>query len=293
MDVVITYVDGQDPLWREDYARFVGKKMLGKRFRDWGTLPYLFRALERNLPFVRKVHLLVARESQVPSWINRSEVDVVLHSDIIPPEHLPLFNASSIEMFLHLIPDLDEEFIYLNDDCFPVLPLLERDFFRDGKAVNWMKRQLLVLGNPFRYMTRRASNFARDAAALAPSPFYVRQQHTAAPMLRSSSEELFNCRSEEILSTLSRVREPQNYNQYIFVDYMYFKGRTFRKKISNRHFSLAVANVDKICRFIADPDRAFVCINDVEMSDEKFAASRSRILAAFDSVFPQKSRFEL
>lgn len=293
MDIVITYVDGNDPLWREDYGKFVGKKILGKRYRDWGTLKYLFRGIERNMPFIRKVHLLVARESQVPAWVNREVVDVVLHSDVIPPDQLPLFNASSIEMFLHRIPDLDEEFIYLNDDCFPMLPLVEKNFFCDGKAVNWMKRQILVLGNPFRVMTRRASNFARGAAGMSRSLVYVRQQHTAAPMLKSSCEELFTKRNTEIMSTLSRVREPQNYNQYIFVDYMFFKGRTVRKKISNRHFSLAVAKIDGICSFIAAPDRAFVCINDVEMSDDKFKASKARILGAFDSVFPEKSRFEL
>ena len=43
MNAVVTYVDGLDPLWREDYIRTVGPSILNKRFRDWGTLKYHFR----------------------------------------------------------------------------------------------------------------------------------------------------------------------------------------------------------------------------------------------------------
>ena len=123
MDAVITFVDGLDPLWQADYAAWHGGKApLAKRFRDWGTLPYLLRGIERFMPFVEKVHLVVARESQVPQWVSDQEVHVVLHRDIIPEEFLPMFNSCSIEMFLHRIPGLSEEFLYFNDDMFPVAP---------------------------------------------------------------------------------------------------------------------------------------------------------------------------
>ena len=46
MDAIVTYVDGLDPLWQMDYESKVGKKILDKRFRDWGTLKYHFRGLD-------------------------------------------------------------------------------------------------------------------------------------------------------------------------------------------------------------------------------------------------------
>ena len=55
MDIVITYVNGMDPVWRNEYESVVGKQLLSKRYRDWGTLPFLFRAIEKNVPFVRNV----------------------------------------------------------------------------------------------------------------------------------------------------------------------------------------------------------------------------------------------
>ena len=120
MDIVITYVNGLDPLWQQDYQQHTNIPILEKRFRDWGTLQYLFRCIEINMPFIRKVHLIVARESQIPQWLNQDTVNVVLHKDIIPEQYLPTFNCNPIEMNLHRIKGLDEEFIYFNDDIFPV-----------------------------------------------------------------------------------------------------------------------------------------------------------------------------
>ena len=135
MDIVITYVNGLDPVWQREYEEHTNQPVLEKRFRDWGTLRYLFRGIEFNMPFIRKVHLVVARDSQVPEWINRDEVHIVLHKDIIPAEHLPTFNSNTIEMHLHRIEDLDEEYLYFNDDIFPMKPCRPTDFFRGGKGV--------------------------------------------------------------------------------------------------------------------------------------------------------------
>ena len=66
MDIVITYVNGLDPVWQKDYEQHTNQPVLEKRFRDWGTLRYLFRGIEMNMPFIRKVHLVVSHESQVP-----------------------------------------------------------------------------------------------------------------------------------------------------------------------------------------------------------------------------------
>ena len=63
--------------------------------------------------------------------------------------------------------------------------------------------------------------------------------------------------------------------------------------MSNRHFSTAVASVDKVCGFIAEPTADFVCINDVNMSEDKFQVFRDRLLEAFAAALPVKSRFEL
>lgn len=88
------------------------------------------------MPFVKTVHLVVSNIEQVPAWIDKSKVHVVLHKEIIPACLLPTFNSTTIEMFLHKIPGLAEHFIYSNDDTFPFKTMDAYGFFNaDGLPV--------------------------------------------------------------------------------------------------------------------------------------------------------------
>lgn len=290
MDAVITYVDGLDPQWAADYAAVIGHAPLAKRFRDWGTLPYLLRGIEKFMPFVENVHLVVARKSQVPAWVS-NKVHVVLHSDIMPADQLPCFNSCSIEMFLHRIPGLSEQFLYFNDDMFPVAPCRAEDFFPDGKCAMGFAK-CLGARTLYRKQTQNSDRLARKALGLKPGCLYRRPQHCSSPMLRSASEDVFKAVEGDILAQVSRTRTPENVNQYVFLDYMFYSGRAIHRRLSNKHLSLAVSSAGKIEKFLAAPTRSQVCINDVEMSDAQYQALRPRILAAFDRLLPEKSRFE-
>lgn len=292
MDAVITYVDGLDPLWQADYAAWHdGKAPLAKRFRDWGTLPFLLRGIESNMPFIEKVHLVVARESQVPSWVNRETVHVVLHEEIMPEGCLPCFNSCSIEMFLHRIPGLSEEYLYFNDDMFPVAPCSAGDFFVDGRCATGFAR-CFGANTLYRKQTRSSDRLARKALGLRPGLSFRRPQHCPSPMLKSACEKACEAVETEILSRLSRLRTPSNTNQYFFMDYCFYSGRALNRRLSNKHLSLAVNSAGKIEAFLSAPTRKLCCINDVEMPDEQYRHLRERMLKAFGRLLPAPSRFE-
>lgn len=293
MDIVITYVNGMDPVWRNEYESAVGKQLLSKRYRDWGTLPFLFRAIEKNVPFVRNVFLVVSSESQVPQWVDREKVRIVLHRDIIPASLLPVFNSTAIEMFLHRIPGLDEEFVYFNDDMFPMRECREDTFFVDGKARIGMKKRLILGGNTFNHHIKNSDALARSSAGLGRDLLSLRPQHCCYCLLKSACEELYELKTGEIENSVTPLRRNWNHNIYLFLDYIHHTGRSVNRRMSKKHFSLAVSGIGKICRFIENPSCDFVCINDVEMSAEKFNESRKVILSSFERAFPAKSRFEL
>lgn len=292
MDIVITYVNGLDPEWQKDYEKYTNIPILEKRFRDWGTLKYLFRGIEKNMPFIRKVHLVVSQESQVPEWIDRNEVNIVLHKDIIPEEHLPTFNCNPIEMHLHRINGLDEEYLYFNDDIFPMKPCKPEDFFKGGCGLLGMSRHLFAL-NMFKKICNNSNRIARKALGLSPSLFFLRPQHICTPMLKSECENVYSIAKKEITESLTRTREENNLNQYLFLDYMYLKGRLINKRISKKHFSLGVASESKICKFLENPTHALTCINDVHMSEERFKSVQATLINTFEKVFPDKSKFEI
>ena len=285
MDAVITYVDGNDPVWRKSFAQAVGVPAIEKRYRDWGTLVYLVRGIRRYMPFIRKVFLVVSGESQVPLWVSGSDVRVVLHSEIIPQRFLPVFNSTAIEMFLHRIPELDEQFVYFNDDMFPVRHTREEEFYVEGKSVIGFRKHLLHFGL-YKQQTRNADLLARKALGMAPGPLFVRPQHTCSPMQKSACEEVYARIGDELEASISPLREKYNVNQYVFLDYLYYGGRTVKDAaISNLHLSLAVKSADQVCDAILNPRTSFVCINDVKLSEPQYLEMKTRILEAFEKKF--------
>ena len=293
MDAVITYVDGNDPVWKQDYEKTTNVPVMEKRFRDWGTLKYLLRGIETKMPFIRNVYLVVSHISQVPSWVDDSQLNIVLHKDIIPQEFLPTFNCNPIEMHLHRIPGLDEEYIYFNDDMFPVGNCKPTDFFRNGRPVIGYYRHFFASGM-YKKICRNSDRLARQALGMKSSWCFTRPQHICSPMLKSQCEELYSLVEDEIRKTsAARTRTEDNLNQYLFLDYMNYKGMVIKEKISNKHFSVAIASPDSLRDFLHNPTRNLVCINDVHLSESRYEQLRGAILAAFDSTFPEKSRFEI
>ena len=291
MDVVITYVNGNDPVWKRDYERFTNVPVMEKRFRDWGTLKYLLRGIQKHMPFIENVFLVVSHPSQVPSWVDPDQLKVVLHSDFIPAEQLPTFNCNPIEMHLHLIEGLSEEFIYFNDDLFPVADSRPEDFYRDGKAVLGFSTHWYT-GGMFKKICRNSDRLARRLAGLPDSFRFMRPQHACQPMLRSVCTEVYDRCQAEILQSLTRTRESSNLNQYLYLDYAFFKGRMIPERISCRHFSVAMTSETGIRNFIENPSRKFMCINDVRLKQKKFESMQRAILASYEARFPDKSRFE-
>ena len=293
MDIVITYVNGLDPVWQSDYEKYNNQPVVEKRFRDWGTLRYLFRGIAENMPFIRKVHLVVSHESQVPEWLDRNEVNVVLHKDIIPADFLPTFNCNPIEMHLHRIEGLAEEYLYFNDDVFPMKPCKATDFFDKGRCFLGMTHHLFVW-DMFKSICRNSDRTARKALGLKPSLLFLRPQHVCTPMFKSACEEVYSRVPVEIAKTSSaRTRNGENLNQYLFLDYMYLKGQLINKRLSKKHFSVGVVSVAKLHKFITKPSRKLVCINDVQLSEERYAELREVQLRAFEERFPQKSKYEI
>lgn len=291
MDIVITYVDGNDPVWKQDYEKYTNVPVMQKRFRDWGTLKYLLRGIETNMPFIRNVYLVVSHSSQVPEWADQSQLKIVLHRDIIPADYLPTFNCNPIEMHLHRIEGLDEEYLYFNDDLYPLAPCRPEDFFRNGRGVLGFSRHFLSSGM-YKKICRNSDTHARKALGLKPSFCFVRPQHTCTPMFRSECEQLYSILERDILASLTRVRTSGNLNQYLFLDYQLYKGRMINEKISNKHYSVAVTSPEKLKSFILSPTRNLMCVNDVRLSEERYLKLRSAMIEAFEQKFPHKSRFE-
>jgi hypothetical protein len=127
VDVVYTWVDDQWPGYANLLAQHAQEPvdLDPSRTRDnLELLRFSFRSLERFAPWVRKIYLLTCRP-QVPGWLNPNhpQIRIVHHDEIIPGSILPTFNSLAIVSYLHLIPGLSDNFVYLEDDMLLRAPL--------------------------------------------------------------------------------------------------------------------------------------------------------------------------
>lgn len=142
----------QDANWLSDYRRYHGDDACANvRFRSWGTEELLVRCCMKYMPWLRTIHILLARESQVQPWMSRyDKVHIVFHRDFIPEKYLPCFSSPCIEMFLGRIPGLSERFVYANDDMFPLSLLQPSDFFLEGRpCVHFIEKLFPEVPNIF------------------------------------------------------------------------------------------------------------------------------------------------
>ena len=134
IDFVITWVDGNDPAWQAEKAIYKGVSgdNRANRYREWDTLRYWFRGVEKYAPWVNKVFFVTW--GHLPPWLNTShpKLKIVNHKDYIPKEYLPTFSSRAIDMNFHRIKELSEHFVYFNDDMFLIKPVERSDFFVKG-----------------------------------------------------------------------------------------------------------------------------------------------------------------
>ncbi|MDN4171424.1 stealth conserved region 3 domain-containing protein [Nocardioides sp. SOB77] len=137
VDVVYTWVDGDDPTWNDARAARLAqvtgtaatREASGRaRFVHRDELRHSMRSVHLFAPWVRNIHLVTA--GQRPEWLaDHPQVTVVDHREILPADALPTFSSHAIETGLHRIPGLSEQWVYLNDDVFLGRPVRPEQLF--------------------------------------------------------------------------------------------------------------------------------------------------------------------
>lgn len=140
VDLVYTWVNGEDLEYQKLSQSYSDnpKDSNPERFRDsFQLLKYSLRSVEKYAPWVNQIYIVTCRP-QVPDWLdsNHSKITIIHHDEIFDQEDLPTFNYNVIESYIHLIPNLTSDFLYLNDDFLFGNEVSLSDFFtNDGKVI--------------------------------------------------------------------------------------------------------------------------------------------------------------
>lgn len=304
IDLVMPYVNSNDPIWQADYNIYNGGNRLNEdvngktRFSsNQQMLKYVFRGIAKFMPWIRTVHLLVSTASQVPDWVNKNNVDIVTHKQFIPKELLPTFNSSTIEMFLANIPDLSEKFIYANDDFYYTYDLKQKFYFtNDDKIKTHLQKHPLI--NPKSERPIWQQLFINSYNLIFNSNvgesdykenYYIVPPHIEQGMLLSEVKKTYELYKQQMYDSCTRFRSDKNLNQYLYT-YQTIKDGLYEDGVhSNRNFNTN-ANIENIISAIENPDknkviRSFV-LNDVG------SFNYNLIKNSFEKILSEKCKYE-
>lgn len=330
IDFVITWVDGSDPVWLEEKDRV--SKLEGRasdnknnRYRDWDTIKFLFRSIEKNTPWVNKVYLITY--GHLPKWLNidNPKLVVVNHKDYIPSEYLPTFNSNAIELNMNKIKDLSEAFVYFNDDLIILNPCSEEDFFKDGLPCNtaieaphipcdetinyanitntevinrYYDKKKCIKKNLFKWFNFKygKGNF-KTFSQLGFTKFTgFKTHHLAYSMNKSILDWLWKHEFDLLDNTCKNTfRNKYDCNQWLVSDMQIASGNFYPRSINfgkSMAFTDNISNNDKIINTIASKKYKIICLNDNVTKDDIFDRELENMTKALLKRFPNKSSFE-
>ena len=270
-DVVIPFVDNTDEVWKTIYIDFCKRNglqnkivdMKTDRYEDIGLINYQLKLINKHMPWVHKIYLLLMNREQAPKNLP-SNVEIVYHARFIPQRYLPTFNSTTIEMFLWNIPNLSEYFIYANDDMLPFKDLQPSDFFtEDGKIkIEWWNENLKGIQSVFRYQCYNSyKHLAIRLHKKTNGLDYIRPAHSFTPMIKSHCKVAFDTLQDLITKHIRAFRTEYQYNQYI---YPLFERFVYGTCDSNIDFLYTQFENNKI-----DLDHQIVCLNVIPRKLEK------------------------
>lgn len=306
IDVVYTWVDGEDPAWQERRAAAAGtayhpQAANSARFISHDELRYSLRSVRMNMPWVRTIYLVT--DGQVPAWLNRDVpgLQVVDHREIFAdPSVLPTFNSHAIESQLHHISGLSEHFLYLNDDvCIgaPVTP--DRFFLASGVSRYFPSPALVPFGEPGDGDIP-SSVAGKNNRALIRRRFGTllthKMKHVPHALRRSVLAEIETTFADEYRRTAaSRFRHKTDISvtSSLYHYYAFHTGRAVPGAIRYSYLDLAASQTPgRLRRLLALRDREVFCLNDTT-ADGDGSLQRNLLLPFLESYFPVPSVHEL
>lgn len=331
IDFVIIWVDGGDKEWQKErniHAGLDPEDTADYRFRDWDNLKYWFRGVEKYAPWVNKVYFVTW--GHLPKWLNTNnpKLVVVNHKDFIPEKYLPTFSANPIELNLHRIKGLSEQFVFFNDDMFLNSKVKPTDFFKKGLPcdtailnVHCPNRKEMIYDMQINNVRIINSNFdMKKVLHDNKSDWFnfkyglkknlqnlvfsncnrfpgFQPLHVCNAFLKSTYKEIWEKEEEELNLTCERkFRTRNDVNQFLIKDWQLV---TSNFVPSNKHAKVLYydyndinSNIKNTRKVLYSKKYKMICLNDGKLESD-FELLKNETNKMFEKKLPEKSSFEL
>ena len=301
IDVVIAWVDGNDPAQKQkmqpylNKLDFISEDLSGPtRFRSEGEILYCVASILRFAAFVRKIFIVTDQQNpnldhfiQINFPENRIPVEIVDHTIIFKgyEQILPVFNSLSIETCLFRIPDLSENFVYLNDDFFLVRPINETDWFIDNQAVGYGYWSSVAIVRLLKFLKQKKNGHKSfgfkdsmiNGAKILGLKSYFHIDHTPQAMNKSILENYFAENPEKLIANIDhKFRDETQFNPQALFYMLALKAGKCISTTKNKLLYLKPVNRGKsyierkMKTFENQPDISFCCIGSIDLASKEY-----------------------
>lgn len=322
IDFVITWVDGNEREWQKEKENYLPNKNTdtsSARYREWDNLRYWFRGIEKYASWVNKIYFVTY--GHLPKWlnVNNPKLVIVKHSDYMPEKYLPTFSSHPIELNIHRIKGLSEQFVYFNDDMFITNYIKPEDYFKNGKPCemavfnpaaaddevfmqvlnnnnillnrNFNKKEILKKN---KFLSLKYGKYNIRTLLCLPwnriQGFY--NSHSPIAYLKSTFEKVWEKEYEVLNETSKRkFRSADDVNHFIFRDWQFCEGNFCPRKMMSIYCRIQ-EDIDYACKLIEEQKYKTVCLNDDPIREE-FETEKQRLINSFKKILPEKSSFEI
>ncbi len=230
IDVVITWVDGNDPVLNAKRASYAQKDNVSPiddvagatRYANRGEIHWCIHSINKFMPWVNRIFIVT--DGQDPMVESKIPVEIIDHRTIFRGfgQYLPTFNSLSIEAMLWRIPGLNEHFVYFNDDLLICRDINPDVFFPREGHINCHGHKASLLWTETRYFFKRLTGYAHsvnhvqqmmDAAKIVgSSQWFIRLSHTPRPLLRSTMQQFYETHPDRLVQNIrNRFRSTEHF----------------------------------------------------------------------------------
>lgn len=244
IDIVYTWVNSEDKKWQNKIKQYVDE-IDPVRFKQFNEIYFSLETLEKFArPIINKIYIVTDNQkidtSKLSEWLSERVVHV-FHSEIIPDKYLPTFNSLTIETFIYRIPNLTNNFLYLNDDVF-LGNHLTNDFLYRNNTPNILirirdKPAKRSLNQPWLHYYLNVYDMFIDKYGLFPN---ISPLHTYVMMNVDVCKLAYKNFEKEIEASITRTRDSKNIN-------FWFLG--YAMGLYSGHFNYYLAN-DSVTQII-------------------------------------------
>ncbi|WP_265691077.1 stealth family protein [Streptomyces griseolus] len=306
VDAVYTWVDGDDPAWKQRKASAKGEVYHAEsasdaRFISRDELRYSVRSLHMFAPWIANVYIVT--DDQVPAWLREDVpgVRVVSHREIFRNgADLPTFNSHSIESQLHHIKGLSEHFLYFNDDMFIGRLVTPHAFFTPNGTARYFPSRNRIPQGPVVETDTPVDAACKNNRALLHERFgrVITQpmEHIPYALRRSAMEEAerdFPQAWARTAASRFRAMTDLSTTSSFGLYYAALTGRAQPGSMPFTYLQLAVPDLaDRLQRLLDGRDQDSFCLNDAFSTPEDIEAQQELLDGFLDAYFPVPSPYE-